>query len=140
MEAVEPFRYDDAVEFSGVYLAGYLADKYDVTAEESRERANERVKNSTISVFSNTTDEFSSVIPENSSINFSNGKIRYSLLPVWMLHIKYMNKMYQFAINGQTGKVVGEYPIDNGKKWGYFAKVAGIAYVAAAAVVWFLLH
>ena len=91
-------------------------------------------------MFSNTTDEFSSVIPENSSINFSNGKIRYSLLPVWMLHIKYMNKMYQFAINGQTGKVVGEYPIDNGKKWGYFAKVAGIAYVAAAAVVWFLLH
>ena len=26
------------------YLAGYLADKYDVTAEQSIERANKRVK------------------------------------------------------------------------------------------------
>ena len=62
-----------------------------------------------------------------------------------MLHsvhtnIKYMDKMYKFAINGQTGKVVGEYPVDNGKKWKYFAKVAGIAYVAAAVVGWLLLH
>ena len=45
MEAVEPFCYDDAVEFNGAYLSGYMADKYDVSAEESIERANERVKN-----------------------------------------------------------------------------------------------
>lgn len=140
MEAVEPFHYDDAEEFSGAYLSGYLADKYDVTAEESIERANERVKNSTISVFSDTTNGYTTVIPENCSVSFSNGKIRYSLLPVWMLNIKYMNKIYQFAINGQTGKVVGEYPIDNGKKWRYFAKVAGIAYAAATVVAYILLH
>ena len=140
MEAVEPFDYDDAVEFSGAYLSGYLADKYDVTAEESIERANERVRNSTISLFSKTTDGYAAVIPENSSISFSNGKIRYSLLPVWMLNIRYMDKIYRFAINGQTAKVVGEYPIDNGKKWRYFAKAAGIAYAAAAVAAWFLLH
>lgn len=140
MEAVEPFNYEDAVEFNGAYLSGYLADKYDVTAEESIERANERIKNSTISVFSSTTGGYNIVIPQSSSVSFSEGKIRYSLLPVWMLNIKYMDKMYQFAINGQTGKVVGEYPIDNGKKWAYFAKIAGAAYVAAAAVAWFLLH
>lgn len=140
MEAVEPFHYEDAVEFSGVYLSGYLADKYDVSAEESIERANNRVENSTFSAFLDTTSGYSFVIPENSNISFSNGKIRYSLLPVWMLNIKYMDKMYQFAINGQTGKVVGEYPIDNGKKWKYFAKVAGISYVISAAVAWFLLR
>ena len=140
MEALEPYSYEDAVEFSGAYLSGYLADKYDVSAEESIERANERVKNSTISAFNDTTNNYTAVIPETSRVAFSNGKIRYSLLPVWMLNIKYMDKMYKFAINGQTGKVVGEYPVDNGKKWKYFAKIAGIAYVAAAVIGWLLLH
>ena len=80
------------------------------------------------------------VHPEHTRVNFSNGKVRYSLLPVWMLNIKYLDKMYQFAINGQTGKVVGEYPVDKSKKWKYFAKIAGIAYVAAAAIAYFMLH
>ena len=140
MEAVEPFNYEDAALFSGAYLSGYLADKYDVSAEESIERANERVKNSTVEAFNDTTNRYTAVIPENSRVSFSNGKIRYSLLPVWMLNIKYMDKMYKFAINGQTGKVVGEYPVDNSKKWKYFWKIAGIAYVAAAAIGWMLLH
>ncbi|MGN0177885.1 MAG: hypothetical protein ACI4DY_00370 [Monoglobaceae bacterium] len=140
MEAVEPFDYSEAVDFNGAYLSGYLADKYDVSAEDSIDRANERVKNSTVSVFSETTGGYTAVIPESSSISFSNGKIRYSLLPVWMLNIKYMDKMYKFAVNGQTGKVVGEYPIDKGKKWKYFAKIVGIAYVAAAAAAWLLLR
>ena len=137
MEAVEPFRYEDAVEFNGAYLSGYMADKYDVSAEESVERANERVKNSTVSVFRETTEGYAAVIPESTKISFSGGKIRYSLLPVWMLNIKYMNNLYRFAINGQTGKVVGEYPIDKGKKWRYFAKIASLSYIAAAVIAYF---
>ena len=140
MEAVEPYNYEDAVDFNGAYLSGYLADKYDVSADESIERANERVKNSTISAFNDTTGMFQMVTPDESRVSFSNGKIRYSLLPVWMLNIKYLDKMYQFAINGQTGKVVGNYPVDEGKKKKFFWKVAGICYAAAAVVAYFLLH
>ncbi len=140
MEAVEPFNCAEAVEFSGAYLSGFLADKYDVSPDESIERANERVKNSTIEAFNDTTGLYTAVIPESSRVGFSNGKIRYSLLPVWMLNIKYADKMYKFMVNGQTGKVVGQYPVDKGKKWKYFAKIAGISYVAAAVIGWLLLH
>lgn len=140
MEAVEPFEYGDAVDFNSAYLSGYLADKYDVSAEESILRANERVENSTVSMFEETTQDYINVLPETTRINFSGGKIRYSLLPVWMLNIKYLDKMYQFAINGQTGKVVGEYPVDKKKKRKYFWKTAGIAYIVAAVVAYFLLH
>ena len=139
MEAVEPYDYSAAVDFNSAYLAGYLADKYDVSAEECEDRANERVKNSTLDAFSETTGVYSSIIPEQTRVSFSNGKIRYSLLPVWMLNIKYLDKMYKFAINGQTGKVVGIYPIDKAKKWKYFWKVAGIAYAVAAVIALFLL-
>ncbi len=141
MEAVEPYDYKDAVVFNSAYLSGYLADKYDVSAQDSVGRANDRVKNSTEQAFHDTIIGYTGVLPESSNIQFNNGKIRYSLLPVWMLNIKYLDKMYKFAINGQTGKVVGEYPICNKKKWRYFAKVWGISFAAilAAVIAYFLM-
>ena len=36
----------------------------------------------------------------------------YALLPVWMLTTKWRDKNYLFAMNGQTGKMVGELPTD----------------------------
>ncbi len=135
MEAIEPFNYSEAVEFNTAYLSGYLADKYDVSADESIQRANERVKNSTEAAFARTVSgKYSSVMPENSIVNFSGGKIRYSLLPVWMLNIKYEGNNYKFAINGQTGKTVGEFPISKKKRNAYFAKVCAIAVAAATAI------
>lgn len=133
MEAIEPFDYTDAVDFNTAYLSGYLADKYDVTAEESIDRANERVKKSTEDSFSQTAAGYSTVIPETSYVSFSNGKIRYSLLPVWMLNIKYQGENYKYAINGQTGKTVGKYPVDKKKKWLYFGKVYAIGLVVCIA-------
>lgn len=141
MEALEPYDYNDAVEFNMAYLSGYLADKYDVSADESIARANERVKNSTESAFASTVQGYTSVFPESSSVNFENGKIRYSLLPVWMLSIKYSDKIYKYAINGQTGKVVGEFPVCKKKKWRYFAKIYGISFalVLIAVLLYFYL-
>ena len=139
MEAVEPYDYNDAVEFDSAYLSGYLADKYDVSHEESIHRANERVKNSTIRAFDRTTAGYVSVLPDQAHVSFSGGKTRYALLPVWMLNIKYQDQMYQYAINGQTGKVVGKYPVDKKKKWKYFWKVAGIAGAICAVIAFLML-
>lgn len=134
MEAIEPFDYKEAVDFNPAYLSGYLADKYDVTAEESIEHANERVRKSTESVFASTAKGYLGVVPENSFVSFSEGKIRYALLPVWMLNIKYQGQNYKYAINGQTGKTVGEYPVCRKKRNAYFAKVFGIALGLSLAV------
>ncbi len=135
MEALEPFNYKDAVDFNTAYLSGYFADKYDVSAEDSVKRANERVRVSTENAFAATVDgTYISVTPEGTNVSFSGGKVRYSLLPVWMLNIKYEGKNYNFAINGQTGKTVGEFPISIKKRNAYFAKAFGIAGAVAAAV------
>lgn len=130
MEAVEPFDYSAAVDFDTAYLSGYLADRYDVTAEESIDRANERVKNSTERAFGDTVNGYASVVTERSNVSFSNGKIRYALLPVWMLNIKYKGENYKYAINGQTGKAAGIYPVDKGKQWRFF----GIAYAVGLGI------
>ena len=127
MEGVEPFNYAEAVDFNTAYLAGYLADRYDVSVEDSIGRATERVKHSTESVYASTTAGYMGVTAEQSSIIATDCKIRYSLLPVWMLNIKYMDKMYKYVINGQTGKVAGEYPVSKAKRNKFFAAVCGVA-------------
>ena len=100
MESIEPFKFEDAVDFKTAYLAGYLADKYDVTAEQSIDRANERIKRSTEDAFASTVKGYHSVTTENSSIRLHNGKAKYALYPVWLLNTTWKGKKYLFAMNG----------------------------------------
>ena len=112
MESIEPFNCAEAVDFQTAYLAGYLADKYDVTAEESIDRANERVKKSTEQAFAETVIGYETVTAENTSVQFHGGKARYALYPVWLLNTTWNGNRYTFAMNGQTGKFVGDLPVD----------------------------
>lgn len=119
MESIEPFDFNGIVKFQMPYLAGYLADKYDVTAEESIERANKRVKCSAEDAFASTVKGYTSIIPENTSIQLSDGNVKYALLPVWLSNTSWNGKQYIFAMNGQTGKFVGDLPLDKAaaRKW-----------------------
>lgn len=86
MESIEPYDFTGAVDFQTAYLAGFLADKYDVDSEQSIERANERIKKSTENAFASTVQGYSTVIPESTSIRLQNGKAKYALYPVWLLN------------------------------------------------------
>ena len=134
MESIEPFDFSSAVDFQTAYLSGYLADRYDVNADDSIGRANERVKKSTESVFASTVVGYHTVVPESTSVRLANGRVRYALYPVWLLNTVWNGKTFSFAMNGQTGKFVGDLPVDKGKKWRWFGLVSGIA--AAAASLW----
>ena len=114
MESIEPYDFTDAVDFRTAYLAGYFADKYDVDAEESVERANERVKKSTEEAFAATVQGYDSVKVESSTVRLSGGKVKYALYPVWLLNTTWNGQKYTFAMNGQTGKFVGDLPLDKG--------------------------
>lgn len=112
MESVEPYDLSQAVDFQTAYLAGYLADKYDVTAEDSKQRANDRIRASTEAAFASTTLGYATVVPQSTNIHLRGGRVRYGLLPVWILTTRWQDKIYTFAMNGQTGKMVGDLPID----------------------------
>ena len=141
MESIEPFYFEDAVDFHTAYLAGYLADKYDVDAEASVERANERIKNSTANAFAQTVQGYATVTPEASGIHLQNGRAKYALYPVWLLNTTWKGKKYTFAMNGQTGKFVGDLPLDKGayKKWLFgLAGIVGAAVFALSYLIWLL--
>ena len=131
MESIEPYHMDEAVDFQSAYLAGYLADKYDVDSEASVERANERIKQSTEDAFAATVTGYTSVTPVNSQISLSNGQAKYALLPVWILNTEWNGQKFTFAMNGQTGKLVGDLPVD---KSAYKTWLFGVAAAVSAAV------
>jgi DNA-directed RNA polymerase subunit RPC12/RpoP len=138
MESIEPFYWKEAVDFRTAYLAGFLANKYDVDADSSIARANERIRNSTLHAFESTVRGYDSLTPEYRSIRLQSGGVKYALLPVWMLSTSWKGKNFLFAMNGQTGKFVGDLPVDNAAagKWlagltlGIGALIAAIALIA----------
>ena len=115
MESIEPFHFGEAVDFQTAYLAGYLADKYDVTMEQSIGRANERIKVSCEDTLRDTVNGFGSVTTKNSFVQTSNGVAKYALYPVWILNTEYQGEKFQFGMNGQTGKIVGNIPASKAK-------------------------
>ncbi|MBE7065440.1 MAG: hypothetical protein E7384_06480 [Ruminococcaceae bacterium] len=132
MESIEPYNSKDMVDFQTAYLAGYLADKYDIDSEMCIPRANERIKRSTEQAFASTVNGYSSVVAEHSSIKISNGNAKYALYPVWLLNTTWKDKKYTFAMNGQTGKFVGDLPLD---KAAYHRWLWGLTGVCSAAIM-----
>ena len=134
MDSIEPYNFDEGVDFQTAYLAGYLADKYDVSVEECAERANKRIKSSTEQTFRNTVKGYTTVDTESSNIKFSNGRTRYAMLPMWILNTSWNNQNFVFCMNGQTGKMVGNLPCDKSKFWKNFFLVFAIAAIATAGI------
>ena len=134
MESIEPFDISGAVPFQAAYLPGYLADKYDVDADASIGRANERIKQSTEDAFRSTVIGYTSVTTVDSNVRLENGRARYALLPVWILNTQWNGRKFTFAINGQTGKIAGDLPMDKGAFWKYLLGVTGAVTALAFAI------
>lgn len=126
MESIEPYDFSKAVDFQTAYLAGFLADRYDVDSQQSVERANQRIRTSTENAFAETVVGYNSVMPVSTNIQLQNGKAKYALYPVWMLHTNWNGKKYTFAMNGQTGKMAGDLPMDKAAYWKWLAGLTGI--------------
>lgn len=117
MESIEPYDFKDAVEFKAAYLAGYMADRYDVKVEETIERAKERVKRSAEITLQNTVKGYDTVSLSGSQIDVDTANYWYTLYPVWILNTTWKGQKYVFAMNGQTGKLIGNLPTDGKAFW-----------------------
>lgn len=139
MESLEPYNPNDSVDFQTAYLAGYLADKYDVSSEQSISRANQRVKTSVEDNFKRYTQGFSAVTVKSSNVNLTGSKVKYALYPVWLMNTTWHNQKFTFAMNGQTGKFVGNLPMDKGLLFKWLGITFGIATVISAIIGFFII-
>lgn len=121
MDSIEPFDYSEMKPFSTAYLPGFLADKYDVSAEECASRAAERSANTIEEMLRDDASRgYQTCTTLSKDIHLQQGRISYALMPVWLLSTKWNNQNFLFAMNGQTGKLIGDLPVSWGKFWGFF--------------------
>ncbi len=136
MDSLEPYDVSKSVAYDAAYFSGYLADRFDVSAEEAQPRASERVQNTFRDKMEDAAQrDYDSLEQKHESIRISDTKTEYAMLPVWMLSTKFEGKVYSFAMNGQTGQVAGSLPVDKGAYTKQLALGALIAAVVLAALV-----
>ena len=140
MDSIEPYDYTDLKPFSTAYLPGFLADKYDVSVENSRERADKRCAGSLVSALESTVSNYTTCNETSRDICLKRGKVHYALLPVWILNTKWEGKDFLFAMNGQTGKLVGNLPVSTKRVVGLFAAIAASLSAIGVTALLLLAH
>lgn len=124
MDAIEPFDYSDLKPFSTAYLPGFLADRYDEDDKKCAARVLTRMKNSTAAALHDTLGGYTGVQTLSEQLDPRTLEPHYALLPVWMLHTRWKEQDFLFAMNGQTGKLIGDLPVDKGRVAAWFAGIS----------------
>lgn len=130
LAALEPFDTDKTVEYKPEYMAGFAAERYSVKLKEAWQKAKQKLSsilNRNVSEKIRREHHADGVRDVHLDTEFTNITYKYLLLPVWISSFKYNGKVYQFMVNGQTGKVSGNTPIS-------WIKVA-LVILAVAAVI-----
>ena len=140
-DSVLPYDMSELVPFQSGYLSGYTADRFDVPGKSMQSRAESLMRETARNLISGSLS-YSSTKLTSSSFQASNVSVQYVLLPMYIFKIKYgSRKKYEFAVNGQTGKVVGSLPIDKKVSRIYFLTRFSIvtAAVMLGAVISYLI-
>lgn len=133
-ESIEPFNYDEKLDFQSAYLSGYFAEKYDLDDKACYTIAYDRMKETDIDMTRRTISGYDSLTIQKSTMKTENNEKKYALMPVWLMSSDYKGKNYQYASNGQTGKFVGKLPVSKGRCVGLWFQVFAIAGVISGLV------
>ncbi|MDE6775554.1 MAG: hypothetical protein K2J37_04560, partial [Ruminococcus sp.] len=130
MESIEPFDYAELQPFSMSYFSGFFADKYDVDRAGVFPRIRERAAQASREIVHGSISGYSSVTAHHESYEVDRMHWQYIMLPVWFMTYRYKGEVYEFAINGQTGKLAGTPPLDK-KKLALFSCLIGLIFMIA---------
>lgn len=111
LKAIEPFRLEDLVLFSPDYLVGMNVQAYETPLKDAWESARQNMRTATNQICHSDTGS-SHVRNMSIDMDYDEEEWRYVLLPVYMAGYSFMNHHYNIMLNGQTGKMAGNKPVD----------------------------
>ena len=138
MDLMEPYNYGGLQEFKEDYMSGFEGEMYSADAEQMRPRARKKAEESADGMMRESTAGYSSLHIIHRNTSFQDQATNYTLMPVWTYTYSYRGKVYEYYINGQTGKAVGVTPVSTPKLWGYGATVFGLLTIMMMALKFLL--
>lgn len=112
LEKLSPFDVRTAESYKREYVAGFFAERYGESLDDSFENAKTRmdaeIKRIILSRYrADVVDHL------NVSTTYDEVKFNYILLPIWVCGYRYKNRDYRFLVNGRTGKSTGKTPLSS---------------------------
>lgn len=130
LEGILPYPIDAYKDFFMPYLLGYAAKKRDIEREDISNEVRDRMHSYADTLLSDTARGYNVVSGKSVGINIKSCHWQYSLLPIWILNYhkktKKGTKVYTYAMNGNTGKIYGEYPVSIPKILALLGSLAGV--------------
>ncbi|GED71856.1 hypothetical protein BRE01_55580 [Brevibacillus reuszeri] len=138
MDKLEPFPYKQLESFKTAYLAGYVAEKYSYDDKELFPRAKNKISPYIEEYIRSTMTQYTTVNYTSKQVDTKFKPAEYALLPVWVVHYDYNKLEYTFAMNGQTGKVVGKPPLSKAKVTAWFAGISSVCFLSLKLISWMM--
>jgi len=112
IEGILPYgTTSSTLPFSSGYLSGYYAEVYKVKANEGFESAKGKMEEELRRLAArDIRRRFDLAEVHSLSTKYSNVTYKHVLLPLWSSAFGYKDKTYNYAVNGETGKVSGSRP------------------------------
>ena len=120
MDSIEPFDMSEAKAFDMRYLAGFTADRFDQEKGDVAGRARRRMTATAENAVASSLSAYSGAYRTGGDLA-AQIRARYMLLPVYLFSLSCEGKSYDFAVNGQTGRVMGDLPVSKSTSARYFA-------------------
>lgn len=138
-EGVMPYRFSEMKEFNMGYLSGFLAERRDIEQNAVAGKMQSEMRTQAEKMLKDTIKGYNTVQVRGSHFRARGERWSYVLLPVWTVTYKGSNgKIYYYSMNGQTGNVCGELPIDR-KKLALVSIITGLIVFAVALLGGFFL-
>jgi ribosomal protein S27AE len=137
LRQAEPFEMAQVLEYDPAYLAGWPAGSYDVSlAQASLEARESMIQAARRELqFKAAPGHAVSELSVTSS-EFTGQSFQLVLLPLWIGTYQYRKRPYRVLVNGQTGKIAGDRPVDRVKV--ALVAVAGLIVVGGLLLAWAL--
>jgi len=125
VEGVQPFDFKDLQPFKMSYLSGFMAEKRDLGKEQFQSDVEQEVHGYALQKLQDSVCGYEDITVTDDDISLKDPAWNYALMPVWTVTYreKGTDKLYYFSVNGQSGKVIGELPVDKGRIWILFFKI-----------------
>lgn len=114
LRRIEPFDTENNKSYKPEYIAGFVAERYSLGLKDAWGKGMASIKRKLekhISTEIKNEHRADRVRNLNINTDFQDVTYKYLLLPIWISNFKYNDKVYQFMVNGQTGKVAGKTPL-----------------------------
>lgn len=132
LKGIFPYNFEEQKKFYMGFLSGFQAEKRDIENEALQEEIHRDIREFSEKRMRDTISGHHSFQMDAKHCEIREENFSYVLLPVWVLTYRERgNHVYYFAMNGQTGEIVGKLPVN----WKKLLSLTAVIFLGVFALI-----